>query len=77
MIHHNQSLTEEEKAVLQILETTPEKTEKRNQALEAEKKYLPTWMAKPLSNFRYQTPDEQFENNSTEMIVPVENQGIN
>lgn len=72
MLYNSSALSDEERAVIKLLETTSVKVEKRKKALEVVKSGLSTWMAKPLSNFRYQTPDEQFENESDVLIVTVE-----
>jgi hypothetical protein len=72
MIYNNSALSDDERAVIKLLEPTSDQVEKRKKALEVVKSGLSSWMAKPLSNFRYQTPDEQFENDNDRLIVPVD-----
>jgi hypothetical protein len=71
MFSNNSALSDDEKAVIELLESTPVKLEKRKKALDKVKSGLSDWLSKPLSNFRYQTPDEQFENDSINLIVPI------
>jgi hypothetical protein len=72
MFSNSSALSDDEKAVIELLESTPVKLEKRKKALDNVKTGLSDWLSKTLSNFRYQTPDEQFENDSIDLIIPID-----
>lgn len=59
-------------STLDLLVRTPEQLANRKAYLEKVKAGLAEWNAKPDSNFRIQSPDEQINNNDYRLIVEVE-----